>query len=216
MTNRCLREKVQAQALPVTGGTAQQLGLVESDGAEHHPGLAESGVTGHHQGLAEDGAEHHPGHAESGVIEHHPGLAEDDTEHHPGLADSDGTEHHPGLAESGDTEEDSDGDTIVTEPQPGTLYFILGDCVEGYYLVKCLSSSEDSFRGRYLTKSPGVVQDTTVEFQESSKCDTFYKESILSEVLVSTEILVKKKTGFSIDKAEFSDILATVGELSDY
>ena len=212
----------------MTGGTAQQLSLVESDGAEHHPvlaesgdtehhpGLAESGVTEHHPGLAEDGAEHHPGHAESGVIEHHPGLAGDGTEHQPGLADHDGTEHHPGLAESGDTEQDSDGDTIVTEPHPGTLYFILGDCVEGYYLVKCLSSSEDSFQGRYLTKIPGLVQDTTVDFQESSKCDTFYKESILSEVLVFTEILVKKKTGFSIDKAEFSDILATVGELSDY
>ena len=83
------------------------------------------------------------------------------------------------MTEIGDAELDPDGATIVTEPKTGSLYFILGDCVEGCYLVKCLSIGEGSLQGRYLTNISGITQEASVDFQESSICDTFYKESIL-------------------------------------
>ena len=118
------------------------------------------------------------------------------------------------LDQVSEENEESDHE-IKNDPKPGKLYIILGDCVEGYYLVKCLSSNGDSMTGRYLTQVPGTVFDTICAFQETRNSDIFRMESILSEVFVINEVVFQKKSRFSIEKEELDDILASIGELSD-
>ena len=120
------------------------------------------------------------------------------------------------LDKASEDNEESDQE-IKNDPKPGKLYIILGDCVEGYYIVKCLSSNGDSMTGRYLTQVPGTVFDTICAFQETrnSKSDIFRLESIFSEVFAVNEVVFQKKSRFSIEKEELDDILASIGELSD-
>ena len=39
----------------------------------------------------------------------------------------------------------------------GKLYAILGDSLEGYYVIKCSSLLQDSFTGKYLKQLPYVM-----------------------------------------------------------
>ena len=104
---------------------------------------------------------------------------------------------------------------ISIDTQCGKFYFILGDSVEGYYLVKCLSSESDTFCGRYLKQDVGSLTESEVIFHETRVSDTFRVESILSEVLIVTETKLQNKIQFSIYKEELNDVLASISELND-
>ena len=109
-------------------------------------------------------------------------------------------------------------ETIDINTEPGKFYVVLGDCLLGYYLVKCLSSDEDHFYGKYLSICSESVQSAPsnmVIFKETNEKDNFDFESLLSEVLVMTEVVNKKRTRFAIDKEDLNDILVAVGEMND-
>ena len=116
-----------------------------------------------------------------------------------------------------ETEQIELSDTIKVDPEPGKFYVVLGDSVEGYYLVKCISNHLEHFLGKYLLLCSEIDphDSDTVVFKETRENDSFEFESIVSEVLIVREISEKKKTTFVIDKEELNDILVTIGEMSD-
>ena len=128
------------------------------------------------------------------------------------LVDSDQIE----LSETSEQIEPSD--TVDINTEPGKFYVVFGDCILGYYLVKCLSSGVDHFHGRYLTICSENAQgapDNTIIFKETNEKDNFEYESLVSEVSVVTEVLINKKKGFAIEKAELNEIVVSVMEMSD-
>ena len=96
----------------------------------------------------------------------------------------------------------------------GKFYIVLGDSLEGYYLVKCLSTNGDIFSGKYFALSSETFSDK-VMFRESQESDTFNKGTIVSEVSVFAEMLGKKPRLFAVNKRELDDVLLTISELGD-
>ena len=82
-------------------------------------------------------------------------------------------------------------------PSPGHYCIVLGDSLQGYYLVKCLSNNLDSFSGKYLVLSGETLIEKAV-FKETSETDTFNVRTVVSEVSVSAEAIDGKLNKFSV------------------
>ena len=110
--------------------------------------------------------------------------------------------------------EDADVEESVTCDigiQIGKFYAVLGDSLEGYYIVKCASTQDSTFSGKYL-----MLYDTlpsNLVFKETKNRDTFYKNSVLAEVSVVHDF-AKSMTQFLVSKVAMDDILLTVAEMS--
>ena len=94
----------------------------------------------------------------------------------------------------------------------GDFCVVLGDNLEGYYLVKCLSTTLDSFDGKYLKLSSEIIQDKVI-FRETQACDTFFKRTIVSHIFVTRES-AGRKSNFIVNKQDLDEILLTISELS--
>ena len=95
----------------------------------------------------------------------------------------------------------------------GDFCIVLGDSLDGYYLVKCLSTDGKTFVGKYFTLTHEKFPQK-VSFRETQESDKFFLRTIVSEVSVSKE-MVKKTYRFSVNKSELDEILLTISELSD-
>ena len=100
-------------------------------------------------------------------------------------------------------------------PEPGKFYVVLGDSIEGYYFVRCLSCSEAIFQGKYLAICSQNVPSSNIILRETREKDMFNFGSLVSEINIVTEFLDKNVTKYFIEKEELSDILVTIGEMSD-
>ena len=112
-----------------------------------------------------------------------------------------------------DSEHTIETDAIEFVTEPGKIYVVLGDSIEGYYFVKCLLSSSDSFKGKYLSVCSGEGDSETIVLKENRETDSFEYESVVSEVFCVTEITSKKM--FVINKEQLNDILVTIGEMAE-
>ena len=79
-----------------------------------------------------------------------------------------------------DSEQVRETDAIEIVTEPGKIYVVLGDSIEGYYFVKCLLSSSDSFKGKYLSVCSGKEDSETIVLKENCETDSFEYESIVS------------------------------------
>merc|ERR1719186_318586 len=111
------------------------------------------------------------------------------------------------------SEQTVETDAIEFVTEPGKIYVVLGDSIEGYYFVKCLLSSSDSFKGKYLSVCCGEGGSETIVLKENRETDCFEYESVVSEVFCVTEVNAKKM--FVINKEQLNDILVTIGEMVD-
>ena len=62
-----------------------------------------------------------------------------------------------------DSESESEELELSVVPEPGRYYVVLGDSVEGYYVIKCLEMVKEHFYGKYLEVSPQ-------EFSQQQDC----------------------------------------------
>ena len=96
----------------------------------------------------------------------------------------------------------------------GAYYIILGDSLEGYYLVKCLSIGGETFYGKYLAVSNEILEEKVV-YREMSDCDTFQVRTIVTELNIKKETFGKKTFRLSVLKSELDEVLLTLSEFSD-
>ena len=112
------------------------------------------------------------------------------------------------------TEEEVDKDqaseTCSKSIESGQFYVILGDCLEGYFIVLCSSVMEDSFSGTYLKEIVSNSNDS-LTFKITKEVDMFYNSSIISEITVDPDI--NKKTNFFVKKVDIDEILLKVAEM---
>ena len=100
-------------------------------------------------------------------------------------------------------------------PQPGKFYVVLGDSIEGYYIVKCLSCSDGNFQGKYLAICSQNETNSKIILRETRERDTFYFGSVISEISIVTQVPDKNVASYFIEKEDLNDILVTIGEMSD-
>ena len=118
-------------------------------------------------------------------------------------------EHLAGLeTEDNDVEESVTCDIGINT---GKFYAVLGDSLEGYYIVKCVSTQDLTFSGKYLMLYETLPSNLV--FKETKNRDTFYKNSVLDEVSVVHDF-AKSVTQFLVSKVAMDDILLTVAEMS--
>ena len=96
----------------------------------------------------------------------------------------------------------------------GDFFVILGDSLEGYYLVKCLSIHADTFSGTYFELSSEKFPNKVI-FSDTHKSDTFYKRTAVSQISVTRDDFDKRTSLVAVDKNELDDILLTISEMSD-
>ena len=100
----------------------------------------------------------------------------------------------------------------------GHLYVVLGDSLQGFYIVKCLSAHDDHFTGKYLCQIfEGEADGQQLLFKESKDKDRFHYSSLVSEIFGSFEVH-EKNVGFpvfSVGKTELDEILVTVAEMEE-
>ena len=114
-----------------------------------------------------------------------------------------------------DTESESEVLDLNVVPKPGKYYVVLGDNVEGYYIVKCLEGGKEQFHGKYLEVWGHSSAGNRIVVSEMRQNDKFYLRCLVSEILVASEALTRNTTRLTIDKEEMSGILLTIGEMSD-
>ena len=103
---------------------------------------------------------------------------------------------------------------FITGAEFGKFYVVLGDSLDGYYLVKCSSSNLETFSGKYLALSSETLPGK-IMYRETQDSDNFDSGTIVSEVSVSAEVLGKNTRRFSVNKEELDDILMTISQLSE-
>ena len=113
-------------------------------------------------------------------------------------------EHHPEMGE----------DVARIIVWCGDFFVILGDSLEGYYLVKCLSTNADTFSGTYFELSSEKVPNKVI-FSDTHKGDTFYKRTVVSQISVTRVSFDKRTSLLAVDKNELDDILLTISEMGD-
>ena len=106
-------------------------------------------------------------------------------------------------------------ESLKIDPEPLKFYVVLGDSLQGYYIVKCLTCGDEYFHGKYMSTRSESAQSNRVILKETQSKDKFALESIVSEIIVITEVNDKNVARLSIEKEELSDILVTIGEMSD-
>ena len=47
---------------------------------------------------------------------------------------------------------DAQSEVFEVDIEPDRYYVVLGDSLEGFYVVKCLSTNADCFHGKYFTR----------------------------------------------------------------
>ena len=87
---------------------------------------------------------------------------------------------------------------IVTEP--GKFYVVLGDSIEGYYLVRCMSSHEDYFSGKYMCCYTEAAEVENVLFKETVERDNFMYSSLVSELFIVTEVSQKSNSRYTVSQ----------------
>jgi hypothetical protein len=112
-------------------------------------------------------------------------------------------EHHPEM-----------GEDVASIIKCGDFFVILGDSLEGYYLVKCLSTNADTFSGTYFELSSEKVPNKVI-FSDTHKGDTFYKRTVVSQISVTRVSFDKRTSLLAVDKNELDDILLTISEMGD-
>ena len=106
----------------------------------------------------------------------------------------------------------------LASTQPGHLYVMLGDSLQGFYIVKCLSSQDDCFTGRYLQQIFESESDgRCILYKETKEKDKFMYNSLVYELFGCSEIHDKGLSFpvFSVDKCELDEILITIGDLDE-
>ena len=111
-----------------------------------------------------------------------------------------------------DDYKEDDSETVTGPVENGKLYVLLGDCPDGYYVVRCSGVSEDKFSGRY-TKVIAEVDPTKIAFKETRSSDLFFFKSIVAE-LVAIPDLNENRSKFIVNKIEMDEVLMRVGEMS--
>ena len=98
-------------------------------------------------------------------------------------------------------------------PVADTVYVVLADSPQGYYIVKCLNVNKGTFTGRYF--SPISSEDPASEcFKETSNKDTFYFETVIGNLVVDTFLCNKLKC-IAVTKLDLNDIILTIAEIDE-
>ena len=98
---------------------------------------------------------------------------------------------------------------IILNPLSDRYYVVLAESPEGYYVVKCLNVSQDTFVGRYF--SPLSSQDQTNSiFKETKEKDTFHCKTLLGEILSAEKVTLNRSVCVSINKVELNDFILTI------
>ena len=114
-----------------------------------------------------------------------------------------------------DNELIENSERIDIKTEPGKFFVVLGDSVQGYYLVKCLLSNLDSFDAKYLSLCSESALPDVVLFKETRETDTFHVKTLVDEVHLVTKVLSNKAARLSVNKKELDDILVNIAEMSD-
>ena len=116
--------------------------------------------------------------------------------------------------ESGNKEvDDTESETCNLVAEPGKVYVILGDSFEGYYVVKCTETFEDTFSGKYFKEVPDLIIDQ-MAFKQMKDADIFFTNCIVAEL----EVIIdeqKNMTKFLATKFEMDEILIKVVEMKN-
>ena len=107
---------------------------------------------------------------------------------------------------------EDDSETVTGPVENGKFYVILGDCPDGYYVVRCSVVSEDKFTGRY-TKEIAELDSNNIAFKETRSSDVFFFKSIVSELVVIPD-LNENSSRFMVNKVEMDEVLLKVSEMS--
>ena len=95
-----------------------------------------------------------------------------------------------------------------------SVYAVLSDSPEGYYIVTCVNVKKGTFTGKYLSSVSS--SDPEIEcFRETSNRDTFYFETIVEEILSAEHFRRDNIKCISLLKEELNDIILTVAEIED-
>lgn len=111
-----------------------------------------------------------------------------------------------------DNKDEEEGVTCNIKVNNGRFYVVLGDSVEGYYVVKCMAALDKTFSGKYLKLTNDFVQNMIV-FKETKESDGFDTNSVVAELTVVHDFS-KSVTRFFATKSDMDDILMTVAEMS--
>ena len=108
-----------------------------------------------------------------------------------------------------DGEDDDGGEICDLQVKVGKLYVILGDSLEGYYVIKCSSLLEDTITGHYLKQI--TSSNTELTFKETKHVDKFFIRSVLSELL---NVPDSTKTSYLAQKVDLDEILLKMVAMS--
>ena len=89
---------------------------------------------------------------------------------------------------------------------------MLGDSLQGFHIIKCVSTQDDCFTGRYLQQIFESESDGhSILYKETKEQDKFMYYSLVSELFGCSEIHDKGLSFpvFSVDKCELDEILIT-------
>ena len=109
-------------------------------------------------------------------------------------------------------------ETILPEVVVGKYFAVLGDCSQGYYIVKCLAGSSDKFSGQYLEQEleQDLEDSDTLKFKLTSEKDLFDAETILVELVsVKPVVASHRYKQLSITKKELGEVLLIVAQIDD-
>ena len=111
-------------------------------------------------------------------------------------------------------DENCETEDPIVVPVADKHYAVLADTAQGYFLVKCLKVSQNTFSGRYL--SPVTFEDpVNAIFKETRNRDIFEFETVLGEIVSAATSIVNKSSCLSVTKVELNDIIATIAEIDD-
>ena len=116
-----------------------------------------------------------------------------------------------GVARTDEGQED-ESESVTGLVENGKFYVILGDCTDGYYVVRCTVVGEDKFTGRY-TKEITELDINKIAFKETRSSDVYFFRSIVSELVVipdSTENSIR----FLVNKVDMDEVLLKVSKMS--
>ena len=89
---------------------------------------------------------------------------------------------------------------------------MLGDSLQGFHIVKCVSTQDDCFTGRYLQQIFESESDgRSILYKETTEQDKFMYYQLVSELFGCSEIHDKGLSFpvYSVDTCELDEILIT-------
>ena len=102
--------------------------------------------------------------------------------------------------------------TVVCLPnvEVDKLYVVLGDSLDGYYVVKCLSVIDDTFSGCYLKQVSSFESELTYKLTKHN--DIFLTRSVISELTIVPNVFNNTAT-FVVKKVDLDSILLKIDSM---